>query len=277
MEPEKTFKRCVFAVSDATGQTCQTVVQAALSQFTTGDISLETVSKVRSRDQIEEVLRKAKAVNGVVVFTMVSTELRHMVTELGMQLGVPTIDILGPILIRFSEMFEISPMAQPGLFRQLDNEYFRRIEAVDYTIKHDDGAGLATLDQADIVLVGVSRTSKTPVSIYLAYRGCKVANVPLVPERPVPRELLRLSGRRVVALTISPDRLLLIRMERKQRLNHSALDDYIDRDLIRREVGFGNRLYREQGWPVLDVTYKAIEETAAEVLRLVPDAAADSR
>ncbi|MBN2433387.1 MAG: kinase/pyrophosphorylase [Acidobacteria bacterium] len=264
-------------MSDATGQTCQTVVQAALSQFTSGDITLETVARVRSRDQIEAVLQQAKAQSGVVVFTMVSTELRHMVTEMGMQLGVPTIDILGPILIRFSEMFEISPLAQPGLFRQLDSEYFRRIEAVDYTIKHDDGAGLTTLDQADIVLVGVSRTSKTPVSIYLAYRGCKVANVPLVPARPVPRELLRVPSRRVVALTISPDRLHLIRMERKRRLNHAALDDYIDPAQIRREVGFGNRLYHQQGWPVLDVTYKAIEETAAEVLRLVPDAAADHR
>jgi len=265
----KEYKRYVFVVSDATGKTCQTVVKAALTQFKTKQVVLETHSNIRSLEKIQEIIQRAARINGVVVFTMVSTELRTKVTELGRLNAVPTVDILGPTLMRFSDLFEISPLAQPGLFRQLDSAYFKRIEAVDFTIKHDDGAGLSTLDKAEIILVGVSRTAKTPVSIYLAYRGCKVANVPVILDQEPPRELKRVKQKRIIALTVKPERLQLIRLERERKFKHNALDEYIDPVQIQREVTYGLRIYKERGWPILDVTYKAIEETATDVLRII--------
>ncbi len=259
----------IFIVSDATGRTCHTVVQAALSQFNTSQVEVVTLPHVRTFEQIEAILDRADQARGVVVYTMVAAEFRQRIYELGRLKGVPTVDILGPVLTRFSDILEISPLAQPGLFHQLDQAYFKRIEAVDYTIKHDDGVGLATLDQAEIVLLGVSRTSKTPVSIYLAYRGWKAANVPVVLDQPLPEELCHVDPRRVVALTINPDRLQLIRQERARHQRAGALDVYTDPLLIDDEVAYGLRLYRRHGWPIVDVTFRSIEETATEAARIM--------
>ena len=259
----------IFVVSDATGRTCHTVVQAALSQFNTSRVEVVTLPHVRTFEQIEAILDRADQAKGVVVYTMVAAEFRQRIYELGRLKGVPTVDILGPVLTRFSDILEVSPLAQPGLFHQLDQKYFKRIEAVDYTIKHDDGVGLATLNQAEIVLLGVSRTSKTPVSIYLAYRGWKAANVPVVLDQPLPAELFTVDPRRVVALTINPDRLQLIRQERARHQRSGALIEYTDPLLIGDEVAYGLRLYRRHGWPIIDVTLRSIEETATEAARIM--------
>lgn len=265
----KEFKRTVFAVSDATGKTCETVVLAALSQFKTTQIVLETFSNIRTLEQVREVLARATAANGVIIYTMASPALRHEIGELGRLNGVPTVDILGPVLTRLSDLLEISPLAKPGLFRQLDQDYFQRIEAVDFTIKHDDGRRLETIADAEIVLLGVSRASKTPVSIYLSYRGWKVANVPVLIGEEPPAELEAVDPRRIVALTIQPKRLEAIRRERQTRINGSSGSDYVDPEAIRRESLFALRLYESRQWPVLDATYKSIEETATEVMRLI--------
>jgi len=238
-------------------------------QFNTSQVEVVTLPHVRTFEQIEAILDRADQARGVVVYTMVAAEFRQRIYELGRLKGVPTVDILGPVLTRFSDILEISPLAQPGLFHQLDQAYFKRIEAVDYTIKHDDGVGLATLDQAEIVLLGVSRTSKTPVSIYLAYRGWKAANVPVVLDQPLPEELCHVDPRRVVALTINPDRLQLIRQERARHQRAGALDVYTDPLLIDDEVAYGLRLYRRHGWPIVDVTFRSIEETATEAARIM--------
>ncbi len=259
----------IFVVSDATGRTCHTVVQAALSQFNTSRVEVVTLPHVRTFEQIEAILDRADQAKGVVVYTMVAAEFRQRIYELGRLKGVPTVDILGPVLTRFSDILEVSPLAQPGLFYQLDQKYFKRIEAVDYTIKHDDGVGLATLNQAEIVLLGVSRTSKTPVSIYLAYRGWKAANVPVVLDQPLPEELFTVDPRRVVALTINPDRLQLIRQERARHQRPGALIEYTDPGLIGDEVTYGLRLYRRHDWPIIDVTFRSIEETATEAARIM--------
>lgn len=265
----KEFKRTVFAVSDATGKTCETVVLAALSQFKTTQIVLETFSNIRTLEQVREVLARAAAANGVIIYTMASPALRHEIGELGRLNGVPTVDILGPVLTRLSDLLEISPLAKPGLFRQLDQDYFQRIEAVDFTIKHDDGRRLETIANAEIVLLGVSRASKTPVSIYLSYRGWKVANVPILFGEEPPVELDAVDPRRIVALTIQPKRLEAIRRERQARMDGSSGSDYVDAEAIRRESLFALRLYEGRQWPVLDATYKSIEETATEVMRLI--------
>jgi regulator of PEP synthase PpsR (kinase-PPPase family) len=183
--------------------------------------------------------------------------------------GVPTVDLLGPLLTRFSDLLEISPMAQPGLGRRLDDDYFKRIEAIDFTFKHDDGLRLSTLDQAEIVLLGVSRTTKTPVSIYLSYRGWKVANIPIVLDQSLPEELGKIDPGRVVAFTIKPTRLQLLRLERKRYLNNVDLGDYTDLNQVKNEVSYGLRLFRENGYPVVDVTYKSIEETSTDVMRII--------
>jgi regulator of PEP synthase PpsR (kinase-PPPase family) len=265
----KSYQRYVFAISDATGKTCETVVQAALSQFKTTKIILKTISNVRSVEQINEVIDMALAVDGIIIYTMVSTELRQKLSELGRLHAVPTVDILGPVLTRFTDFLEISPLAQPGLFRQLDSDYFKRIEALDYTIKHDDGIGVSTLDEAEIVILGVSRTTKTPVSIYLSYRGWKVANIPVILDFKLPKELFSIDQDKIIGLNINPNRLHLIRMERQSKLNDYDLGDYTDPEKIKSEITFGLRLYQENKWPVVNVTYKSIEETSTDIMRII--------
>lgn len=270
-------KRYVFVVSDASGQTGERVVDAALRQFKTTEVVKKVVPHVRSLPQIQEVIDEAANVDGIVIFTLVSADARQKISELGRYEGVPTIDLLGPLLTRFSDLLELSPMAMPGLDRQLDDDYFKRIESVDFTIKHDDGLRLDTLDKAEIVLFGVSRTSKTPVSIYLSYRGWKVANIPIIPGRPLPREVMGIDKRRVVALTINPSRLQMIRLERKRNLNNVDLGDYTQMDQVKDEVTFGLKLYRDFGCPVIDVTYKSIEETSTDVMRLIYSQTGDKK
>lgn len=262
-------KRYIFIVSDASGQTGERVVDAALRQFKTTEVIKKVVPHVRSLPQIQQVIDEAAGVDGIIIFTLVSPDARQKISDLGRYEGVPTIDLLGPLLTRFSDLLELSPMAMPGLDRQLDDDYFKRIESVDFTIKHDDGLRLDTLEKAEIVLFGVSRTSKTPVSIYLAYRGWKVANIPVIQGSPLPRETLNIDKRRVVALTINPSRLQMIRLERKRNLNNVDLGDYTQMEQVKDEVTYGLRLYRDFGCPVIDVTYKSIEETSTDVMRLI--------
>jgi hypothetical protein len=265
----KSYQRYVYAISDATGKTCETVVQAALSQFTTTRIILKTISNVRSLKQINKVVEMAVAVDGIIIYTMVSTELRQKLSEMGRLHAVPTVDILGPVLTRFTDFFEISPLAQPGLFRQLDSDYFKRIESLDYTIKHDDGIGVSALSEAEIVILGVSRTTKTPVSIYLSYRGWKVANIPVILGFQLPKELYCIDQDKIICLNINPNRLHLIRMERQSKLNNYDLGDYTDPEKIKSEIAYGLRIYQENCWPVVNVTYKSIEETATDIMRII--------
>ncbi|MCP4213333.1 MAG: kinase/pyrophosphorylase [bacterium] len=262
-------KRYVFLVSDATGKTCWRVVNAALKQFKATEVVKKNYANVRSLARIEEIMSEAASKDGIVIFTMVSPEARQKITELGRSNAVPTVDVMGPLLTRFSDLLELSPLAQPGLGRQLDGDYFKRIEALDYTIKHDDALRMATLDQAEIVLLGVSRTTKTPVSIYLSYRGWKVANIPIVYGQGLPKELKDVDPKRVVALTVKPTRLQLIRMERERHLTDKPLDNYTELERVQGEVKYGLGLYRDYGCPVLDVSYKSIEETSTEVMRII--------
>jgi len=264
--------RHIFAISDGSGRTCSTVVQAALSQFKSTEVRLKTIPNVLSIRQIEKIILEAASVNGVIIYTMVDPEFRRKITELGRLNGVPTVDILGPVLTRLSDLLDISPLAQPGLFRQLDDDYYSRIEALDYTIKHDDGLGLSTLGQAELILLGVSRTTKTPVSIYLSYRGWKVANIPVLLNRDLPEELKKIDQRRVVALTINPEILQLIRLARQRRYTRFGLDDaggYTNLMEINRELDFALEFYSAHDYPIVNVTHKSIEETSTEIMRLI--------
>jgi regulator of PEP synthase PpsR (kinase-PPPase family) len=261
--------RYIFIVSDATGKTCTRVVNAALRQFKTTEAKLEIVNFIRTREQIDILIDRVARVNGIIVHTMVSPEARQQISEQGRLKGVPTVDLLGPLLTRFSDLLEISPLAQPGLDRQLDDDYFRRIEAIDFTIKHDDSMGLSTLDQAETIILGVSRTTKTPVSIYLSYRGWKVSNIPVILGYPLPVEVFEIDQRKVLALTVKPSRLQLIRLERQMRLKNAEMDNYTDPEVVKTEVNYALDLYRKHGYPVIDVSYKSIEETATDVMRII--------
>lgn len=269
MENTNERKRHIFIVSDATGQTAERVVDAALRQFKTTQVIKEVIPHVRNPQKIQEIIDNAASVDGIVIFTLVSPDARQKITEMGRYQGVPTIDLLGPLLTRFSDLLEISPMAQPGLDRQLDDDYFKRIESIDFTIKHDDGLRIDTLDQAEIVLLGVSRTTKTPVSIYLSYRGWMVANIPVLFNQPLPKEVESIDQGKMVALTVSPSRLQLIRLERQKHLQNVDLGNYTDPQQVKEEVAYALQLYRSLNCPVVDVTYKSIEETSTDVMRIV--------
>ncbi len=258
----------VFVVSDGTGETAERVLKAALAQFEGAAVKIERRSEVRTEEQVRQVVHEAAQAGGFVVHTLVSDELRDEMVREGRLQNVETIDLMGPLLARLSQKFAVSPSEKPGLFRQLNEEYFRRIETMEFAFHHDDGRRAHELSQAEIVLVGVSRTFKTPLSIYLAFRGWFVANVPIVPGIAPPPELFALPPGRVIGLTIDPVRLAELRRVREQRLG-GATGDYADLESVRREVAYALHLFREQRWPVVEVTDKPIEESASEILALV--------
>ena len=265
--PNQLAPKRIFIVSDATGETAYRVVRAVLAQFKDVLIDLEWRQGIRSIPQIIEVVDQAAGVGGLIVHTLIVPEQRQVLLDESRKRGVECIDVIGPVLIHFSDWVQLEPLHQPGLTRQLDEDYFRRITALEFAVQHDDGRNAAELDKADLVLVGVSRTSKTPLSVYLAYRGWLVGNVPIILDMEPPPILFELPPRQVVALTLSPERLTRLRGE---RLRHLGLKgDYADPGHIRLEVQHALSLFAGAGWPVVNVTAKSIEESATEILSLV--------
>lgn len=259
----------IFVVSDATGKTGWRVVQAALLQFDTSETEIERVGGVQDEAAVRRVVERAATGGSLIVHTLVSPQLRRVMVEAGRRRGVITIDLLGPVLTRLTESLQISPRAVPGLFQQLDDEYFARIDAIEYTVDHDDGRNPDDLGEADLVLVGVSRTGKTPLSIFLAYRGWKVANVPIILKLDPPLQLYEVDRRRVVALVIEPDRLVSLRQVRARRLTETVTLSYASPRHIEQETAWFQKILRKGVWQVVDVTYRSIEETASEIMEMV--------
>jgi hypothetical protein len=258
----------VFAVSDGTGDTVEKMARAALLQFDEPTVILHRINRVRSVAEVNDVLDRALAAHGMIVHTLVDEAVRRHLNERAAQAGIRAVDLLGPLLGGLEQIFAMPPRLRPGLFHQVNETYFKRIEAIEFTLKHDDGQGRATLTQADVVLVGISRTSKTPLSVYLAHEGYRTANVPLVREIGPPRELFDVDQRRVAGLTIDPEHLQLIRRERLRRYHHPDGKRYADLRNIEEELEYSRGIFRQNRlWPVIDVTGKAIEETANEVLK----------
>ena len=259
----------VFAVSDGSGRTAERALIAALTQFTGAEVEIERRAKVRTEEQVCQVVQEVAQIGGFIVHTLVSDGLREVMLREGRMCNVETIDLMGPLLARISQQLAISPAEKPGLFSQLNEEYFRRIETMEFAYCHDDGRRVHELPQAEIVLVGVSRTFKTPLSIYLSFKGWFVANVPIILKVKPPPVLFDLPPRRVCGLTIDPVRLAELRRVRHEYLG-GAVGDYADLDFVRREVGYALNIFRDHPkWPVVDVTDKPIEEIAAEILALV--------
>ncbi|MBG0917364.1 pyruvate, water dikinase regulatory protein [Exiguobacterium profundum] len=266
-EIELTTKQLVFVVSDSVGETCELVVRAASIQFHENAIETLRIPFVEDEQTIIDVVTQAKAQQAIIAFTLVNEEHRALLMRLGEAHQVKTVDLLGDLLDVLSSQLKEAPREKPGLIYRLDDDYFRKIEAMEFAVKYDDGRDPRGLKKADIVLVGVSRTSKTPLSQYLALKRYKVANVPLVPESRPPEELFDLPAERCVGLIISPEKLISIRMERLKSLGLKPEADYAQLERINRELEYARGIYERIGCDVIDVTNKAVEETAGIILR----------
>ena len=257
----------VHLVSDSTGETLNAMLKATASQFAAAKPLEHIYALIRSRAQMERTLAEIEASPGLVLYTVINPDLRRYLEIRCSELQTPAISVLDPLLNAFTEYLGLEQSLRPGAQHQLDDAYFKRIGALDYTLSHDDGQMMWDLEPADVVLVGVSRTSKTPTCMYLANRGIKAANVPLVPTSDPPSELFSLRKPLVIGLIASPERLAQIRKSRLGGLQAvGAADEYSDLEVIRAEVLRAKRLYAKHRWPVIDVTRKSVEETAAAIL-----------
>ncbi len=258
----------MYVVSDALGETAEFVVRAAASQFSSTQMEIVRMPYVNNRQYVREIVTKAAQDRSILAYTLVVDELREEMIAATNELGVPTIDILGPVLKTMSAVTREKPLMRAGLLRRMDEEYFRKVEAVEFAVKYDDGKDPHGLMAADMVLIGVSRTSKTPVCMYLAHKGVKAANVPLVPEVKLPEELFALPPGRIVGLTINPSFLNEIRLERLKTLGLTANAEYASLARILAELDYAEGVMRKLGCPVIDVTNRAVEETATKVLEI---------
>ena len=259
-------------VSDATGETLITVARAAAAQYIAVSPVEHMHPLVRSGKQLDRVLTEIETAPGIVLYTLLDPALTERLEKTCRELGVPCLSILGPVLNLFQAYLGGETKPRIGAQHVLNADYFKRIDALNYTMLHDDGQHVDDMEQADVVLVGVSRTSKTPTSIYLANRGVKTANFPLIPGMPVPPKLEALAQALVVGLTASPERIVQIRQNRLLglRAEHEA-DDYVDRQAVAAEIAAARKLCGKHNWPIIDVTRRSIEETAAEVMALLAD------
>ena len=257
----------IFSVSDATGELAMNLSFAALRQFKIENVNIVRKARVTDHPKMVNVIAEAKKKHAIIIFTFVGHHLREQFLEECSKQEVVAVDIMGPVMDVFTTYLHSHPSDEPGLKYKLTNEYFRRQEAIEFTVKHDDGMGLDTINLADIVLIGISRTSKTPLSVYLAFRGHKVANIPLVREVPIPQELEHVDKSKMVGLTINPEKLVQLRETRLVKLGRPLSEEYASFDRINEELDYARRIFDQLGnIPNIDVTAKAIEEIATEVL-----------
>lgn len=252
-------------VSDSTGETVGSVARAALVQFDNVDPEEFTWTLIRSKSQMEKVIEAISANPGPVMYTLVDSSLRDQLKMECVRRGLPCIAVIAGVVSELSSYLGEETHASPGKQHELNEEYFTRVDAINYALAHDDGQGHWELEDADIVLVGVSRTSKSPTCVYLAYKGFKSANIPFVLDCPLPPALETLKKPLVVGLTINPERLLQIRKTRLQSINQEADTNYVDMEYMQREITESRKLFQKHRWPVIDVTKRSVEETAATI------------
>lgn len=257
--------KVVYVLSDGTGQSAINIIRACLIQFEDSDIRLSVYSKVDSEEKIHNILESVDKSNAFVAFTIAKKKLRRVVHEICHKKGIIHHDILGPPVEKFSSFLQSTPIEDPNLLRRVDSRYFKRIEAIEFSFNHDDGRNLKDIEKADIVLLGLSRTSKTPTSFFLAQQGYKVVNIPIVPEVGVPDEIYKVDPNKVVCLMMEPDTLQKIRLERLK--HYKSPSRYTDINNILQEVEFVYALKdKNRLWHIVDTTNKSVEETAREIL-----------
>jgi len=260
----------IYIISDGTGETAATIIRAALVQYQKADIQIVRCKNVRTEAQAESLIEECFERRGMVIYTVASPQMRSKIKELSTFKGLLSFDLLGPLLETLDQYFGVTSGSRVNILRNTDEMYFKRIEAIEYTVKHDEGKCLNDLDKADIILVGISRTSKTPLSIFLSHKGWKVANVPLVPGSPVPEELFKVDQKRVVGLIIDMESLQRIRKNRLEKFGQDTGGEYASLSQISKEIEFAEALYKQnRRWPVFNVTERALEETASEIVRVI--------
>jgi len=269
LEPSRMARLHLHLLSDSTGETLENIAKAALAQYDDVETVRHFWPMVRTEAHLERILQEVAQNPGLVVFTLVNAANRRILETRCHALGLPAVAPLDPVIDALSAMTGVQAKARPGRQHVLDAAYFARVEAIQWTIAHDDGIAAEEWEEADIVLAGVSRSSKTPTAIYLANRGFKAANIPVVVESPPPRKLFALERPLVVGLTTSADRLIAIRRNRLLSLNQAPDTAYVEEEAVMREIAYARRMFADHGWPVIDVTRRSIEETAAAVIALV--------
>ena len=265
-------KQPVYVISGGVGHSGEQIVRTVLAQYPEHEFNLKIIGRVRQEDKLSEIVQQAAEDGGLVVHTMVNDDLRRSLNAQLMAAGVAGIDLMGGMLDYFTRTLGQPPSGIPGVFRQQHRNYFERVEAIDYSLEHDDGIDPEGWPNADVLLIGPSRTGKTPISMYLAVLGWKVANYPIVPGIDLPAELDRMIPSRVIGLTIDPVRLQAHRSQRQRRLGTlESTSEYTDLKKIFEEIDDAEKFCRARGYRIVDVTDKPIETCADEVLRLIPD------
>ena len=255
-------------VSDATGETLIAVSRAVSAQFQSAASIEHVYPLIRSKAQLDRAVAEISSAPGIVLFTLVDVELSEILQKACAEMGSPCLSVLQPVLGLFQSYLGAVSTSRPGAQHMLNAEYFKRIDALNFTMMHDDGQQPENLEQADVLLLGVSRTSKTPTSIYLANRGIKAANIPLVPNVPLPSTVTSLTKPLIVGLVASPERIVQIRQNRLLTLHADQETPYVDRMSVAQEVAQSKKLFAVHGWPIIDVTRRSIEETAAAIIDL---------
>ena len=258
----------IYIISDSIGETAEYVARATAAQF---DKSFEIIKYpfVREASQIEEIVEDAKLHESIVLYTTVIDEFRDLLIKRCSELTIPCIDVMSTAMLAFQNFLGVEPKHEPGIIRRLDEKYFKKVEAIEFAVKYDDGKDPRGIKKADVILLGVSRTSKTPLSMYLANKNLKVANVPLVPEVPVPKELYEIPKERIIGLTTNPIKLNEIRQERLKALGLSDTATYANLDRILEELDYADRIMKEISCPIIDVATKAVEETANIIIEIM--------
>lgn len=268
IEQKKNLK--VIIISDGIGETATEMARAAITQFADKEIFFTRFKNVRTKEHIDSIFEEAARAHDIIVYTIVSPDLRNHVRESSKREKVRSVDLLGPLLTKIANIFEMEPDYQPGLLHAVNDEYFDKVAAVEFTLNHDDGRNIKSLEEADVILIGISRTSKTPLSIYLSLEGLKVVNIPIVMGLPIPEKVFQVDQRKIFCLTIDASTLHEIRKNRLTRLGVDQNGDYADLSKVIEEVEWANDLYAQnQRWPVFNVTGKALEETAAEIKKMI--------
>ena len=262
----------VYAISDSVGETAQQVAKAAISQFSINDnYEIRRFPYVVDKKFLMEILNSGKNEGAIILYTLVNEELSNLTKEYCQSKELSNIDLMSPILREISNKINKKPKMEPGTIRKLDESYFKRVEAIEFAVKYDDGKDPIGILKSDIVLVGISRTSKTPLSMYLANKNIKVANVPLVPEIALPKELNNINPNKIIGLTNTPEKLNKIRQERLKALGLSSNANYANIERILQELDYSDSIMKKLGCPVIDVSNKAIEETAGIIIDLMKE------
>lgn len=260
--------KSIYILSDSTGETAERVIKAALSQFYDEHVRVRRLCQIRTQDDVQNAMETAIHEPGMIVYTLVDPVLAETVERLVEEHGLIAIDLLTSLIYNLSRYLGAPSREKPGLLHRIDTDYHKRVAAVEFTVKHDDGQETRYLHKADLVLVGVSRSSKTPLSMYLAHKGYKVANVPLVKGIPAPEELFQIDQSRIVGLLIDPRRLVEIRTSRLINMRQSSRGSYADYQQVEEELDYCRQLYRQNpSWMVLDITNKSVEESASDIMR----------